>query len=138
MVSDKKTKRRVLPSRSRLGASARAVGVAGLATSTMAGALVVVAPQAMANASTPVALTSTSNPLQPVIDAVLAEMQKAVDYDTAWQYSSPDSIAQLPAIIQNTEFQLLQLMLAMTMGASQGILYQTPEVMAGAAADPRQ
>lgn len=111
--------------------SARALCVAGMATTATAGALmmIITAPQAAAD---------TSNPLQPTIDQILAQMQQAVASDSALPFATPDSNAQLPTIMQNTEFQLLQLMLAVKMGASHGIWYTTPETVAGDAADPRQ
>jgi hypothetical protein len=59
-----------------------------------------------------VSFSSSSSSLQPVIDQILAEMQQAVAYDSALPYATPDSSAQLPTILQNTEFQLLQILLA--------------------------
>lgn len=121
--------------------SARGVRAAALASSAMAGAIAVVinAPQAAADGSDAQLVSASATSLQPVIDQILSEQQAAIASDSALPFSTPDNIAQLPTIVQNTNYELLEILLSQANNTSNfGILFNTPEVVAGDAADPRQ
>lgn len=118
---------------------ARAARVAGIATAALAGSLAVavVAPQATVGVSRAVSLT-TSPSWQPALDALLQAMQEVAARDAALPYAPPGSEAELMTLLQNTNYQLLSAGLSRVTELFNGIFFQSPEAVAGDAANPRQ
>ncbi|MGV0626013.1 hypothetical protein [Mycolicibacter minnesotensis] len=114
----------------RYGVAAAALGSAlSMVLSTPATATAGVAP--------PVALTATYG-FQPAIDELIAAMQRAVDLDMALPYATPGSEDNLMTMLQNTNYQLLSAGLSRVTQLFNGVFFQSPEVIAGNATDPRQ
>ena len=99
---------------------------------------VIASPPATAGAEAEVALTATSSSWQPALHELLAAMQQAEAYDAALPYASPDSVAMLPTMLQNTNYQLLMAGISRVTELFNGWFFQSPEVVAGDAANPRQ
>jgi hypothetical protein len=118
-------------------ASVRAIRAAGIAATALAGALVVTAPQAVPPGSVAVALTS-SDSYQDALDHLLDEMQQAVAHDAALPYAPDGSEDELLTILQNTNYQLLMSGISRVTELFNGWFFQSPEAVAGDAADPRQ
>jgi hypothetical protein len=110
-------------------ARARAARAAGTATTALAGALLMMftAPQATAD-----------NSFQPALDNLLDAMQQAVTYDSSLPFATPDSDAMLLTGLQNTNYELLSAGLSRVTELFNGVFFQSPEVVAGDAADSRQ
>jgi hypothetical protein len=108
---------------------ARAAQAAGMAATGLAGALLVMvtAPQATADTS-----------YQPALDQLLDAMQQAVAYDSSLPFATPDSDAMLLTGLQNTNYELLSAGLSRVTELFNGVFFQSPEVVAGDAADSRQ
>jgi hypothetical protein len=104
---------------------------AGIATAATAGvlALVLAAPRAAADGA---------GGWQPAFDELLDEMHQAVARDAALPYAPPDSEAELLSIVQNTNYELLMNGVSRVTELFDGWFFQSPEVVAGDAADPRQ
>src|ERR1700744_1690808 len=87
---------------SRASKKARVAQAAGMATTALAGALLmaITAPQATAD-------TSDAAALQPAIDNLLDAMQQAVALDSALPFATADSDATLLTDLQNTNYELL-------------------------------
>lgn len=117
-----------------------AVRMAGMVATAMAGALVMTftAPQARTAVPTAVSLTSTSSSVQAALDQLLAEMQRIVTQDAALSYAPPGSEADVLPILQNTNYQLLMAGVSRVTELFNGWFFQSPEVVAGDATDPRQ
>jgi hypothetical protein len=98
------------------------------------------APAAAGGGSfTPVILASTGEALQPVIDAIVDQTQQAVQDDSELPYATEDANASLPTLLQNTNFELLQVLLGTAANESHfGITFTTPEQIATDAANPRE
>jgi len=110
--------------------SARAVQAAGMATIGLAGALLMTATAPQATADTPA--------YQPALDQLLDAMQQAVTYDSSLPFATPDSDAMLMTGLQNTNYELLSAGLSRVTELFDGVFFQSPEVVAGDAADSRQ
>ncbi|HME74845.1 MAG TPA: hypothetical protein VKI00_04090 [Mycobacterium sp.] len=110
-------------------ARTRAAQAVGFATTALAGALsmMITAPQATADSS-----------YQPALDQLLDAMQQAVAYDSALPFATPDSDAMLLTGLQNTNYELLSAGLSRVTELFDGVFFQSPEVVAGDAADSRQ
>jgi hypothetical protein len=117
---------------------ARAARAARIATTALAGALVVAitAPRAAADESA--ALTSSSDSFQPALDRLLEAMQQAVAYDSALPFATPAGDATLMTTVQDTNYELLMAGLSRATELFNGWFFQSPEVVAGDAANPRQ
>jgi hypothetical protein len=115
----------------------RNVQAAGVATTALAGALlmVIIAPQATADTS---AADSSSSSFQPALDNLLDTMQQAVADDSALPFATPDSDAMLLTGLQNTNYELLSAGLSRVTELFNGVFFQSPEAVAGDAADSRQ
>jgi hypothetical protein len=105
---------------------------AGLATIAFTGALsmLVTAPRATAD-------TSDAS-FQPALDQLLHAMQQAVAYDSSLPFATPDSDAMLLTGLQNTNYELLSAGLSRVTELFNGVFFQSPEAVAGDAADSRQ
>jgi hypothetical protein len=110
--------------------SVRAIQAAGMAATALAGALsmMITAPQATADTSS----------YQPALDQLLDAMQQAMAYDSALPFATPDSDAMLMTGLQNTNYELLSAGLSRVTELFDGVFFQSPEVVAGDAADSRQ
>ncbi len=120
--------------------SARAAQAAGIAATSLAGALLMMttAPQATADTSAADLVSSSSSSFQPALDQLLDAMQQAVAYDSALPFATPDSDAMLLTGLQNTNYELLSAGLSRVTELFDGVFFQSPEVVAGDAADSRQ
>lgn len=118
---------------------AGAAASAGVATALLVGGLVLVgtAPQTAVGAPAAVMLT-TSGSFQPALDSLLEAMHQAVAYDSALPFATPDGIAMLPSGLQNTNYELLMAGISRVTELFNGWFFQSPEVVAGDAADSRQ
>ena len=65
-------------------------------------------------------------------------MQQAVTYDASLPFATPDSDAMLLTGLQNTNYELLSAGLSRVTELFNGVFFQSPEVVAGDAADSRQ
>jgi hypothetical protein len=110
--------------------SARAVQAAGMAATGLAGALIVTMTAPRATADTPA--------YQPALDQLLEAMQQAVTYDSSLPFATPDSDAMLMTGLQDTNYELLSAGLSRVTELFDGVFFQSPEVVAGDAADSRQ
>ena len=102
--------------------SARAAQAAGIATTALAGALLmmVAAPQATADPS------AADSSFQPALDQLLDAMQQAVAYDSALPFATPDSDAMLLTGLQNTNYELLSAGLSRVTELFNGVFFQSP------------
>jgi hypothetical protein len=109
---------------------ARAVQAAGMAATGLAGAVLMTmtAPQAIADTPS----------YQPALDQLLDAMQQAVTYDSGLPFATPDSDAMLMTGLQDTNYELLSAGLSRVTELFDGVFFQSPEVVAGDAADSRQ
>ena len=96
----------------------------------LAGALLMMIPAPQATADTP--------SYQPALDQLLDAMQQAVANDSALPFATPDSDAMLMTGLQNTNYELLSAGLSRVTELFDGVFFQSPEVVAGDAADSRQ
>jgi hypothetical protein len=110
--------------------SARAVQAAAMAATGLAGGLLMTMTAPQATADTPA--------YQPALDQLLDAMQQAVTYDSALPFATPDSDAMLMTGLQNTNYELLSAGLSRVTELFDGVFFQSPEVVAGDAADSRQ
>jgi hypothetical protein len=110
--------------------SARAVQAAGMAATGLAGALILTMTAPRATADTPA--------YQPALDQLLEAMQQAVTYDSSLPFATPDSDAMLMTGLQDTNYELLSAGLSRVTELFDGVFFQSPEVVAGDAADSRQ
>ena len=110
--------------------SARAIQAAGMAATGLAGALLMMIPAPQATADTP--------SYQPALDQLLDAMQQAVANDSALPFATPDSDAMLMTGLENTNYELLSAGLSRVTELFDGVFFQSPEVVAGDAADSRQ
>lgn len=85
-----------------------------------------------------VRLTAGGDTFQPALDQLLNAMQQAVAYDSALPFATPDSDAMLMTGLQNTNYELLSAGLSRVTELFNGVFFQSPEAVAGDAADPRQ
>jgi hypothetical protein len=117
-----------------------AAQAAGIATTALASALlmVITAPQATADTSAADLVSASSSSLQPAIDNLLNAMQQAVTQDSALPFATPGSDAMLLPDLQNTNYELLMSGLSRVTELFDGVFFQSPEVVAGDAADSRQ
>lgn len=85
-------------------------------------------------------LTATGSPtgFQPALDGLLTEMAQIAAKDAALPYAPPGSEADVLPILQNTNYQLLMAGISRVTELVNGWFFQSPEVVAGDAADPRQ
>ncbi|GFG70710.1 hypothetical protein AWC24_14080 [Mycolicibacter senuensis] len=114
----------------------RRYGVAAAAVGT-ALSMVVGTPAVTARTVPAVALTSTAG-FQPALDALVAEMQRLVGVNMDLDYAAPGSEDELMTMLQNTNYQLLSAGLSRVTQLFNGVFFQSPEAIAGNAADPRQ
>jgi hypothetical protein len=110
--------------------SARAIQAAGIAATGLAGALLMMITAPQATADTP--------SYQPALDQLLDAMQQAVANDSALPFATPDSDAMLMTGLENTNYELLSAGLSRVTELFDGVFFQSPEVVAGDAADSRQ
>lgn len=75
---------------------------------------------------------------QPALDQLLAAMQQAVTSDSSLPFATPDSDAMLLTGLQNTNYELLSAGLSRVTELFNGVFFQSPEAVAGDAADSRQ
>lgn len=118
--------------------SGRALCTAGLAIAVAAASAAITIQPAPLTRSTPVALTSVSAAVQQAIDDLLAVMQQAAADDAALPFATPDGVAMLMTGLQNTNYELLMAGISRVTELFDGWFFQSPEVLAGDAADPRQ
>jgi hypothetical protein len=83
-------------------------------------------------------LTAGDDSFQPALDQLLAAMQQAVTYDSSLPFATPDSDAMLLTGLQNTNYELLSAGLSRVTELFNGVFFQSPEAVAGDAADSRQ
>jgi hypothetical protein len=110
--------------------TARAVQAAAMAATGLAGALLMTMTAPQATADTP--------SYQPALDQLLDAMQQAVTYDSSLPFATPDSDAMLMTGLQDTNYELLSAGLSRVTELFDGVFFQSPEVVAGDAADSRQ
>jgi len=109
--------------------SARAMQAAGMAATGLAGALLTMtAPHA----------TADTPAYQPALDQLLDAMQQAVTSDSSLPFATPDSDAMLMTGLQDTNYELLSAGLSRVTELFDGVFFQSPEVVAGDAANSRQ
>ncbi|MCV7329421.1 hypothetical protein [Mycobacterium cookii] len=103
---------------------------AGLTTIALVGALsvLITAPRAAADTSS----------FQPALDQLLNAMQQAVSYDESLPFATSESDAMLLTGLQNTNYELLSAGLSRVTELFNGVFFQSPEAVAGDAADSRQ
>ena len=101
-----------------------------MAATGLAGALLMMITAPQATADTP--------SYQPALDQLLDAMQQAVAYDSALPFATPDSDAMLMTGLENTNYELLSAGLSRVTELFDGVFFQSPEVVAGDAADSRQ
>ena len=101
-----------------------------MAATGLAGALLMMIPAPQATADTP--------SYQPALDQLLDAMQQAVANDSALPFATPDSDAMLMTGLENTNYELLSAGLSRVTELFDGVFFQSPEVVAGDAADSRQ
>jgi hypothetical protein len=89
--------------------------------------MMISAPQATADSS-----------YQPALDQLLDAMQQAAAYDESLPFATSDSDAMLLTGLQNTNYELLSAGLSRVTELFNGVFFQSPEVVAGDAADSRQ
>jgi hypothetical protein len=89
--------------------------------------MMISAPQATADSS-----------YQPALEQLLDAMQQAVAYDESLPFATSDSDAMLLTGLQNTNYELLSAGLSRVTELFNGVFFQSPEVVAGDAADSRQ
>ncbi len=118
--------------------ASRAVATAGLATAVVAGTAAITLQPAPLAHPIPVTLTSVSAGVQQAIDSLLAVMQQAAANDAALPFATPDGVAMLMTGLQNTNYELLMAGISRVTELFDGWFFQSPEVMAGDAANPRQ
>jgi hypothetical protein len=119
----------------------RAGRAARIATTALAGALAMVITASRATADESAAVTSpsgSSESFQPALDHLLQAMQQAVAYDSALPFATPASDATLMTTLQDTNYELLMAGLSRATELFDGWFFQSPEVVAGDAANPRQ
>ena len=109
---------------------------AGLLLAAAVGAGGSEAPRAVRHL--PVTLTTLSGEAQAALDALLAEMRAVVERDAALPYAPPGSEDELWTAVRNTNYQLLSAGLSRVTQLFNGVFFQSPEAIAGNAADPRQ
>jgi hypothetical protein len=83
-------------------------------------------------------LTAGDDSFQPALDQLLSAMQQAVAYDSSLPFATPDSDAMLLTGLQNTNYELLSAGLSRVTELFNGVFFQSPEAVAGDAADSRQ
>jgi hypothetical protein len=81
---------------------------------------------------------SADSSYQPALDQLLDAMQQAANYDAALPFATPDSDAMLLTGLQNTNYELLSAGLSRVTELFNGVFFQSPEAVAGDAADSRQ
>ncbi|UVO11132.1 hypothetical protein NM962_14120 [Mycobacterium sp. SVM_VP21] len=116
----------------------RAWWTAGLAAAVVAGTAGIALQPAPLTRSMPVALASVSAGVQQAIDDLLAVMQQAATNDAALPFATPDGVAMLMTGLQDTNYELLMAGISRVTELFDGWFFQSPEVIAGDAADPRQ
>lgn len=82
-------------------------------------------------------MTATDG-FQPAIDALLEVMRQTVEYDMALPYAIPGSEDNVMEMVRNTNYQLLSAGLSRVTNLFNGVFFQSPEVIAGNATEPRQ
>jgi hypothetical protein len=82
--------------------------------------------------------TADTPSYQPALDQLLDAMQQAVANDSALPFATPDSDAMLMTGLENTNYELLSAGLSRVTELFDGVFFQSPEVVAGDAADSRQ
>ncbi|MGH3968363.1 MAG: hypothetical protein ACRDTV_09695, partial [Mycobacterium sp.] len=101
-------------------------------------AVTAVAPSLRHVDTSDIRLTAGDDSFQPALDQLLDAMQQAVAYDSALTFATPDSDAMLLTGLQNTNYELLSAGLSRVSELFNGVFFQSPEAVAGDAADPRQ
>ena len=86
----------------------------------------------------PHASADTTAAYQPALDNLLEVMQQAGAYDSALPFATRDSDAMLLTGLQNTNYELLSAGLSRVTELFNGVFFQSPEAVAGDAADSRQ
>ncbi|WP_235653516.1 hypothetical protein [Mycolicibacter icosiumassiliensis] len=112
----------------RLGTAAVAVGGA---LSMLLGS-----PSVTANSVAP-AVTLTAG-YQQALDALLDAMRQAQAFDLSLPYASSGDADTLMSMLRNTNYQLITTGLSRVTELFNGVFFQSPEVVAGNVADPRQ
>ena len=118
--------------------SCRAPAAAGLTSAVVATMAAITIQPAPVARSIPVALTAVSAAVQQAIDDLLAVMHQAAADDAALPFATPDGVAMLMTGLQNTNYELLMAGVSRVTELFDGWFFQSPEVIAGDAADPRQ
>src|ERR1700761_6765179 len=101
----------------------------GLAATALAGAfaMAITTPHAMADPA-----------YQPALDQLLEAMQQAAASDAGPPFAPADSDTMLMTGLQNTNYELLSAGLSRVTELFNGVFFQSPEAVAGDAADSRQ
>lgn len=120
--------------------STRTARAAGMTTTVLAGAvaMVIATPQVTSDAPIAVRLTATESSFQPALDSLLQVMQEAAAQDAAQPFAPPGSEETLMTMLQNTNYELLMAGISRVTELFNGWFFQSPEVVAGDAADSRQ
>lgn len=114
----------------------KTIGIAAIALGS-ALSMVTATPLAAGEAMPAVALTS-SEPWQPALQDLLNAIQQAATQDAALPFAPPGSEEILTTMLQNTNYELLMAGISRVTELFNGWFFQSPEVVAGDAADPRQ
>lgn len=112
--------------------SRRVLQAAGIATTALVGALAMTITAAQATAD------DGSGSYQPALDHLLDVMDQAVAHDSALPFATPESNATLLTSLRNTNYELLSAGLSRVTQLFNGVFFQSPEAVAGDAANPRQ
>lgn len=110
----------------------RVLQAAGIATTAVVGALAMTITAAQASAD------DGSGSYQPALDHLLDVMDQAVAHDSALPFATPESNATLLTSLRNTNYELLSAGLSRVTQLFNGVFFQSPEAVAGDAANPRQ
>ncbi|OQZ95602.1 hypothetical protein [Mycolicibacter algericus] len=116
----------------------QALYAAGVAMAVAGGGLAITMQPTRPAQPRPVALTAVSAEVQQAIDALLDVMKQAAADDAALPFATPDGVASLMTSLQNTNYELLMSGVSRVTELFDGWFFQSPEVIAGDAASPRQ
>ena len=108
------------------------------AVAVVGASVIAVTPSVLHVQVSDIRLTAGGDSFQPALDQLLDAMQQAVAYDSSLPFATPDSDAMLLTGLQNTNYELLSAGLSRVTELFNGVFFQSPEVVAGDAADSRQ
>ncbi|MFZ0902796.1 MAG: hypothetical protein WAN71_02720 [Mycobacterium sp.] len=108
------------------------------AVAVIGASVIAVTPSVLHIQVSDIRLTAGDDSFQPALDQLLDAMHQAVAYDASLPFATPDSDAMLLTGLQNTNYELLSAGLSRVTELFNGVFFQSPEVVAGDAADSRQ